>query len=115
MIEGIGSLFSRARERRDDHGTAELGADARKIESCVLRALAECGQGEVARRAGISDTRLSRWKNGATDGGGLQLHEVAAALDAMGLVVIQAAPGDLVTVPKTYLDALRVLAIEGLS
>lgn len=83
-------------------------------ETLLLRALADIGQADVARAAGISDTRLSRWKNAASDGGGLQLPEVAAVFAAMGLTVIDTRPSDVVSLPAREYDALRTLARKAL-
>lgn len=88
------------------------GADARSIETTILRALAERGQKTTAAAAGISDTRLSRWKSGSEDGGGLSLPEVADALAALGLRVFPDADGPMVRVPASVLHALYVLAYE---
>ena len=40
---------------------------AQAIQTAILRALAECGQSAAAAGAGISDTRISRWKSCAPD------------------------------------------------
>lgn len=112
MSESGIPMFSR---RGESQCSPELAADARQIETALLRALADTGQTDVARMAGISDTRLSRFKNAAPDGGGLQLPEVAAVVAAMGLSIVGAAPGDLVTVTRAEYDALRTLAAKGLA
>lgn len=108
-------LFSRKASGAENTLSAEHAAQARMIETALLRALAETGQQVVARSAGISDTRISRWKNGAADGGGLQLPEVAAVLAAMGVAVVEAAPTDLVTITRSEFEALRTLAAKGLA
>lgn len=106
------ALFSRP--RKDAQPAADIVADARTIESQLLRAFANASQGEIARVAGISDTRLSRFKNAATDGGGLWLAEVANVLAALGLSVVDARPSDLITMPAERAEALRVLARSAL-
>lgn len=105
-------LFSRA--IRGAELAINLTPAARSIESAVLRALAERSQVEAARSSGISESRLSRWKSSAPDGGGLFLAEVASVLAALGLAVIPADPGDLVPVPADELRALRLLARKAL-
>lgn len=106
------ALFSRP--RRDAQPDADIVADARTIETVLLRALANASQTDIARASGISDTRLSRFKNAATDGGGLWLQEVANVLAALGLSVIDARPSDLITMPAERAEALRVLARSAL-
>lgn len=86
----------------------------REIQSRVLRALADHGQRAVAEAAGISETRLSRWKSGDAAGGGLHLSEVASALAALRLAVVDAAGGETVTVTREEYDALRTLARRAL-
>jgi hypothetical protein len=107
-------MFSRARIERGAHPVADVVLDARSVETLLLRSLADHGQDVVAERAGISPTRLSRWKNAASDGGGLQLPEVAAVLGAMDLTIVDCRPSDMVTVPSAYLDALILLARRAL-
>jgi len=106
------ALFSRP--RREAQPAADIAADARTVETVLLRALADYGQLEVARAAGISDTRLSRFKNAAADGGGLQLPEVAAVIAALGLSIVDSRPSDMVAMPAAEADALRVLARKAL-
>ena len=56
---------------------------ARKNERAVLHALASCGQRYVAEVSGISESRLSRMKDGG-------LEELCVALAAAGLKVVPA-------------------------
>ena len=56
---------------------------ARKNERAVLHALAACGQRYVAEVSGISESRLSRMKDGG-------LEELCVALAAAGLKVVPA-------------------------
>ena len=56
---------------------------ARKNERAVLHALAACGQRSVAEVSGISESRLSRMKDGG-------LEELCVALAAAGLKVVPA-------------------------
>lgn len=88
---------------------------ARNIESEILRALAERGQSATASSAGITPTRLSRWKRTGSDGGGLFLSEVAEVLAALGMIVVDTTDSETVTVQRDELDALRVLARRALA
>lgn len=107
-------MFSRSIRKIDL--AAEHVEDARSIETCILRALAESSQAAIASSTGISETRLSRFKSAAVDGGGLQLPEVAAVLAALGLTIFNAQPDEgLVTIPAEEFAALRTLALKGIS
>lgn len=81
------------------------GATSQKIQSTILCALAEQGQGATAATAGISETRLSRWKSD----GGLSLEEVTKVLAALGFRLVHAGDSD-VTLPATRYHALLELA-----
>lgn len=83
---------------------------ARQIESLVLRALAEKGQSSASSTTGVSETKISRWKQD----GGLSLAEVSALLSALGLALIDTTTVEVVTVAREELDALRVLARRAL-
>lgn len=83
-------------------------ATARDIAAFVLRGLAEHGQAATAQAAGISETRLSRWKSDE-HAGGLDLTETARVLDAMQLRIVPAGPDAMVTLPRETFDALHVL------
>jgi hypothetical protein len=113
----LSSMAFFSRPRRDDveQSAATLSGGARNAETTILRALSDAGQVAVAQAIGISETKLSRWKNSAPDGGGLHMQEVAAALDAMGLSVIDARPSDLITISRSEYDALRTLAAKGIA
>jgi transcriptional regulator with XRE-family HTH domain len=54
---------------------------SRKNESTILQALARVGQNEVARRMQVSDSTVSRFKNG-------ELLQWASFLAALGLKVV---------------------------
>ncbi|MBA8886132.1 DNA-binding phage protein [Dokdonella fugitiva] len=86
---------------------SEPGAQA--IQTAILRALAERGQSAVAAETGISDTRVSRWKSCAPDGGGLDILETARVLSALGLTVVPLDPDGMVVVPVSTHSALHVL------
>ncbi len=85
------------------------GAMPREIEAAVLRALAERGQAAIADAAGVSETRLSRWKNHNDNGGGLDLEETARVLSILGLRVVPVAVGITINVNADAWHALHVL------
>lgn len=107
-------VFSRAPLERGAHPAAEVAPDARTAECTFLRRLADIGQDVVAERAGISACRVSRWKNSASDGGGLHMSEVTALIAAMELTLVDCRPGEMSTVPTAYLEALVTLAKRAL-
>lgn len=86
-----------------------IDANARNIVTCVLRALADRGQAATAEAAGLSDTRLSRWKDANCEGGKLDLEQTAAVLAALHLRVIPADGDGVVTIPGETWAALHVL------
>ena len=67
----------------DDQIIPRQSETARKNERTVLHALAACGQRYVAEVSGISESRLSRMKDGG-------LEELCVALAAAGLKVVPA-------------------------
>lgn len=87
-------------------------ASARDIEMVVLRAIADKGQKATAERVGMTDTRLSRWKDSKADGGVLDLAETASVLAALGLRVIPVDANGTVTVAYDIWMATNVLARE---
>lgn len=90
------------------------GENARTIERVILRALADNNLGDIAEATSLSLTRVSRWKNDDTNGGGLNLPAVSEVLSALGLAVIDARNTDLVTTTRDEYQALLVLASVGL-
>lgn len=70
--------------------------EARKIEALMLRHLAEAGQCRIAEALELSETKVSRWKDG-------ELWNVAKALAALGL---KAVPADAEVVRREDLAAL---------
>ena len=88
-------------------------ADSRNAESIILRRLADVSQADAARVTGISESRLSRWKNNDANGGGLSLAETAAVLAALGLHPV-AVGTEAVTIPAAEYEALRLLARKAL-
>jgi hypothetical protein len=107
-------LMSRARVERGENPTPDIAAESRSIESALVRGLSETGLRPVMEQTGISETRLSRFRSGAGDGGGLHLSEVAAVLAAMDLALIDCRPSDLVSVPRAEYDALVTLSRKAL-
>ncbi len=100
---------------RREQVAVEATDDARKIEGVLLQRFAEVKQTALAHEVGISDTRLSRFKGAAGEGGGLLLSEVARVLAAMNLTLIPCAPSDVAHVPTEELHALRLLARKALA
>lgn len=86
-----------------------MTAEAREIETTILRALAERGQGATADAVGISETRLSRWKNHADNGGGLDLEEASRVIAMLGLRLVPASVDGAITVPTDAWRALHIL------
>jgi hypothetical protein len=81
---------------------------ARDLERTILRALADRGQSATASTAGVSETRMSRWKSESESGGGLNLDETTRVLHALGLRIV-ADEGGMVTMSTASHDALHVL------
>lgn len=86
------------------------------IEATFLRALAEHGQSAAASATGVSESRLSRWKNAdSSQGGGLLLREVAALIDELGLYLGRATDADVVVVSRDDYEAIKTLARRALA
>lgn len=102
------------RFQRRGEGSVDLSPEARNVLAAILRSLERGSQGEIAAAAGLSETRLSRFKNSDLEGGGLHLPEVAAVLAAAGLQVVPAIAGEKQEVATAELDALRLLARKAL-
>ncbi len=81
---------------------------ARDLERAILRALADRGQSVTASTAGVSETRMSRWKSESESGGGLNLEETARVLHALGLRIVADEAG-MVTMSAQSHAALHVL------
>lgn len=75
-----------------------------KNQTAILRALAEKSQSQVALMIGMSESALSRAKDGDID-------RLSALLAACDLVVV---PRAFKVVSPTRLKALEILALEGL-
>lgn len=86
-----------------------MTAEAREIETTILRALAERGQGAIADAVGVSETRLSRWKNHAEGAGGLDLEETSRVIAMLGLRLVPASADGAITVPTDAWRALHIL------
>jgi hypothetical protein len=77
---------------------------AQEIEAAILKRLASIGQANVARTCGLSETTVSRWKDG-------DIRKVATTLAALGL---KAVPRDVKCFQPEYIDALQMLARKAL-
>lgn len=86
-----------------------MTAEAREIETTILRALAERGQGAIADAVGVSETRLSRWKNHAEGAGGLDLEETSRVIAMLGLRLVPVTAGTTINVNADAWHALHVL------
>lgn len=80
---------------------------ARDIERMVLRHLAEHGQSATAEAAGVSETRLSRFKGEGN--GGLDLTELARVLAVLQLRLVPSDVDGVMTIPRETFEALHVL------
>lgn len=76
--------------------TAQQADAARKIEALMLQGLAANGQKNVAQALGLSESTVSRWKDG-------DLYKMALSLVAMGL---KAVPADAEMIRREDLQAL---------
>ncbi len=84
--------------------STEQAASARKINAVLLQRLASVGGRAVAESLGISESTVSRWKDG-------DLERMAQTLSVLGLKVVPVshqcfAPG--------YVEALKMLARQAL-
>ena len=84
--------------------SAEQTASARKIASSILNRLASVGQAKVANTLEISESTVSRWKDGDID-------KMAQTLAVLGLKVV---PASQKCFEPQYIDALRMLARQAL-
>ena len=82
-----------------------------KIQSLILRRLAQEGQRRTADAIGVNDSQLSRFTGGDA---GLKFDQLCQMLAELGLTVVQSAGGETVTITAEKYNALRVLAREGL-
>ena len=73
---------------------------ARKNESMVLQRLASVGQAAVADAAGVSESTVSRFKDG-------ELERICAVLSVLGLKVV---PIEMKCYPSDQIDAIFTLA-----
>jgi len=80
----------------------------RDIERTILRVLADRGQSATASTAGVSETRMSRWKSESENGGGLNLEETSRVLHALGLRIVADEAGTVTMSAASY-AALHVL------
>jgi predicted XRE-type DNA-binding protein len=83
--------------------TEQLGI-ARKINSAILQRLASLGQSKVAATLEISESTVSRWKDG-------DIEKMAQTLAVLGLKVV---PATSRCFEPTYIEALKMLARQAL-
>ena len=80
----------------------DISAIARKNESFILQRLAEVGQARVAELTGLSESTVSRMKDG-------QIKNVCLLIAALSG---QAVPVDSVVYSKDQINAVEILAYE---
>lgn len=78
----------------------DISAIARKNESFILQRLSEVGQTRVAELTGLSETMVSRMKDG-------QIKNVCLLVAACGLKVVS---GDSMEIDQSELAALETLS-----
>lgn len=76
------------------------GARAREIESLILRRLSSVGQRQVAEAVGISESTVSRWKEG----------EIERWSKVLALLGLQVVPDEARCHPAEYIESLQTLA-----
>lgn len=79
-------------------------ARAREIESLILRRLSSVGQRQVSEAIGLSESTVSRWKEG----------EIERWAKLFALLGLQVVPVSAVVVNAEYLRSLETLAELGL-
>ncbi len=84
--------------------SADQTATARKIAGTILQRLASVGQAKVAIALEISESTVSRWKDGDID-------KMSQTLTVLGLKVV---PASQKCFEPHYIDALRMLARQAL-
>lgn len=93
-------------------GSRGGNATARDFEVLVLRRVAQETQVRLASSLGYSTTQMSRVMSGTA---GMPLADVGAMLEALGLAVVHAGDEGTVTITADEYQALRTLAVKGLS
>lgn len=88
-----------------------VSAMSRNSDADLLRRIAAVTQAEVSRVAGIEKTAVHRIFTGDR---GVTLAELERFVNALGLALVEADGGDVVSVPKSEFEAMRVLALKGL-
>ncbi len=83
--------------------SAEVSARARKNATLILQRLASVGQAALAEALGVSESTISRWKDG-------DLEKIALTLAVLGIKIV---PLDYRCVDPRKLDALLALAEDG--
>ena len=84
--------------------STEQQGTARKITSLVLQRLASVGQSKVALTLEVSESTVSRWKDG-------DIEKMAQTLAVLGLKVV---PVTSRCFEPTYIEALKMLARQAL-
>lgn len=82
----------------------EQDARAREFEGLMLNRLLSIGQKTVADAIGVSESTVSRWKEG-------EIERWCKVLSLLGLRVV---PSDVQCHPPQYIQALKTLAELGL-
>lgn len=85
--------------------SSDIAGNARKNERVVLQALARVSQTQVAAALGISDSSITRFKDG-------QLEQYSSILAACGLKVVS---GDRICVDREKFEAMATIARAALS
>jgi hypothetical protein len=81
------------------------------LEREILHAIANIKNDVVGEAIGHDGTFISKF-TGKTSG--LRIHELESFFEAIGMKVIKC-QGDVISIPKAEHEALKLLAIKGLS
>lgn len=82
----------------------ELSARARETEALLLKQLLSVGQKSVAESIGLSESTISRWKDG----------EIERWCKVIALLDLKLVPFSAQCHPASYIQALKTLAELGL-
>ena len=82
----------------------ELSARARDIEALMLKQLLSVGQKNIAQSIGLSESTISRWKEG----------EIERWCKVIALLDLKLVPFSAQCHPARYIQALKTLAELGL-
>jgi len=95
-------------------GSSPRGAMARNLETTIRERISRIGQLEVAGMADIDKTKLNRCLS-QTAPAGICIHEMYDFMAALGLGVIECDDPEMVSLPRTELEALQTLARKALA